>query len=187
MCHEPGVSVQRKSQEPRPFLSAPYGLDEESVRWRPLGIIDRCPLARDGERCRIRQHDWRNRKTGPSVALRVLKCMSHHRAFTVYPPGYVPYGRQSWIPVDLCGHWVNRPVPTGKDIGFAGCEFRGMRGGEAREDLAERASGRTSAGELLDPAAEARPSGASTGFGRGSFYGTGGNNSRNFRRAGCVT
>lgn len=100
-------------------------------------IIDRCPLARGGERCRIRQHDWRKRKTGPSVALRVLKCKSHRRAFTVYPPGYVPYGRQAWIPVDPRGYWVNEPESTGKDIRFEGCKFRGLRGSEAREALAE--------------------------------------------------
>jgi hypothetical protein len=135
VCHDGGGGIQRDGRAQGAFLTAPYWRDEEGGQWRPLGRVDQCPFAQGPERCRIRAHDWRNRKTGPSVSLRVLKCLTHARAFTVYPPGYVPYGRQSWLPLDLRGDWVNRP--EGEDGGFEGCEFRGLRGCEARQALAE--------------------------------------------------
>ena len=38
-------------------------------------------------------HGWRPRKTGPGFALCVVECVTHGFAFTLYPPGHVPYGR----------------------------------------------------------------------------------------------
>ena len=36
---------------------------------------------------------WRDRKTGPEHPLRVVRCLTHENAFTLYPEGFVPYGR----------------------------------------------------------------------------------------------
>ena len=170
MCHDAGLGIQPDDSARRRFLSAPYIVDKAG-RARPSDGINQCPRASGSERCRIRQHDWRNRKTGPSVALRVLKCMTHSRAFTVYPPGYVPYGRQAWIAVDLRGDAVKEPER--EDDRFEGCEFRGFGGREAGKALAKRASRGSSAGKLLDPAAENRTSGMSSRFSHGGFVGSG--------------
>ena len=59
-----------------------------------------------GSTCSIRVHDRRCRKTGPGYPLVVAKCTTHRVAFTLYPPGYVPYGRVAVAPVDSEGQLV---------------------------------------------------------------------------------
>lgn len=49
---------------------------------------------------------WRPRKTGPGFALCVAECASHKLAFTLYPPGYVPYGRTAIAAVSSDGQAV---------------------------------------------------------------------------------
>jgi hypothetical protein len=46
----------------------------------------------------------RERKTGPCFPLTVLRCRTHALAFTLYPPGHVPHGRQAVAPVAPDGH-----------------------------------------------------------------------------------
>jgi len=55
---------------------------------------------RDGSDCSIAVHHLRSRKTGPCHPLVVARCKLHEVAFTLYPPGYVPYGRAAIAPVD---------------------------------------------------------------------------------------
>ena len=84
-CHEWPVSAPA-------FVVAPYveGANGRLVPLRP----STCPLAEEGARaCRLSAHSWRVRKTGPPHPLRLFMCAGHDRAFTVYPPGHVPYGR----------------------------------------------------------------------------------------------
>lgn len=71
-----------------------------------VALPGRCPLGVDGSPCRVGVHDRRARKTGPRIALVVARCRTHGRAFTVYPPGHVPYGRVAVVPVDLAGREV---------------------------------------------------------------------------------
>lgn len=85
------------------FLCAPYYAGGEGGRYEPLVGIDRCPLAAGGEPCHVVKHSFRNRKTGPEIALRILHCKLHDRHFTVYPTGHVPHGRQALAKVDLGG------------------------------------------------------------------------------------
>lgn len=50
----------------------------------------------------------------------MLRCLAHQRAFTLYPPGYVPYGRErvAWASPD------GRPVHTeGDDGAYRGTTF----------------------------------------------------------------
>jgi hypothetical protein len=178
VCHESGGGVQREFSPGRRFLSAPYVADG-SERARPVEGIDQCPWAEGSEGCRIRGHHWRERKTGPSVALRVLKCLTHGQAFTVYPPGFVPYGRQPWIRLDLRGCEVKRL--EGEDHSFEGCEFRGFGGREEGKSLVERAGWRSSARERGDPEAEDRTSRDSTGTIGGGFLDAGRKHSGNSR------
>ena len=42
------------------------------------------------------EHGYRERRCGPGHALVVVRCLTHGRFFTIYPPGFVPYGRQAW-------------------------------------------------------------------------------------------
>lgn len=53
--------------------------------------------------CRVGAHHLRERKTGPGFALQVVRCAAHGRSFTVYPPGYVPYGRMALADGGLFG------------------------------------------------------------------------------------
>ena len=84
------------------FICAPYAADEDGA-WRPVSVIPQCPWAEVHEPCRILQHGFRERKTGPEFPIQVLRCGSHKRHFTVYPMGHVPYGRVSMAPVDPGG------------------------------------------------------------------------------------
>ena len=49
--------------------------------------------------CRVRQKDVRSRKTGPRHPLWTFDCPVHRAHFTVYPPGYLPHGRQAVVNV----------------------------------------------------------------------------------------
>jgi len=58
--------------------------------------------------CRLSIDHLRRRKTGPEFPLAVLRGRSHgRRAFTAYPPGDVPYGRQRIAPVAPDGRVVH--------------------------------------------------------------------------------
>jgi hypothetical protein len=61
----------------------------------------------DGNACRIGLHHWRSRKTGPGFSLAVATCRTHNVTFTLYPPGYVPYGRVAVAPVDPEGRLLH--------------------------------------------------------------------------------
>ena len=63
----------------------------------------------------------RTRKTGPCFALTVLRCLTHNRAFTLYPPGFVPYGRVAVAPVAPDGSAVVQAVVDAQ--AFAGTLF----------------------------------------------------------------
>ena len=53
-----------------------------------------CPRVATGDGpCVISLDHRRGRSTGPCFPLSVLRCRLHQVAFTLYPPGHVPYGR----------------------------------------------------------------------------------------------
>lgn len=83
----------------RPFVVTPYtAVDAGGAPvpcWPSAG-----PCAADDARpCRLRREHLRGRRTGPCFALQVASCGVHERAFTLYPPGHVPYGRSAIAPV----------------------------------------------------------------------------------------
>jgi hypothetical protein len=53
----------------------------------------------------------RERATGPAFALVVIRCHTHRKAFTLYPPGYAPYARRIIAPVGPDGGMLR---PEGK-------------------------------------------------------------------------
>jgi hypothetical protein len=83
----------------RPFIVTPYRADKHG-KLRPL-LPKCCPKSNDDNvDCNLHGHDWRRRKTGPEFDLLIAKCSAHTGAFTLYPPGYVPYSREHVAPVD---------------------------------------------------------------------------------------
>jgi len=56
----------------------------------PRGLSEQTP-------CDIKFHHNRERKTGPCFPLHIVRCAVHKKAFTLYPPGHVPYGRQALV------------------------------------------------------------------------------------------
>ena len=102
MCHTSDGESQGGRGRDRPFLCMPYVAGEGGCP-RPVKGIERCPWAVLGETCKLERHSFRERKTGPRFALRILYCATHRRYFTVYPPGHVPYGRVAVAPVDERG------------------------------------------------------------------------------------
>lgn len=92
----------RQAPEARPFVITTYR-PSSSGRVRP-DLPTTCPLAHEGEGdCAIGIHHWRVRRCGPGFPLAVARCRRHRRAFTLYVPGWVPYGRQPVAPAKLDG------------------------------------------------------------------------------------
>jgi hypothetical protein len=92
----------------------------------------------------MKKHDWRERKTGPGVPLRVIFCHSHNRYFTVYPMGHVPYSRMAMLPVDAAGHPIERSEDEKADheeaaVCWEGTWFRSSRGCVLGQAMATRA------------------------------------------------
>lgn len=110
----------------RRFICAPYAADEGGA-WRPVGVIPQCPWAEAPEPCRIVQHGFRERKTGPEFPIQVLHCGTHTRYFTVYPVGHVPYGRVRMAPVDPGGDTLEG-VEGEAAASWRGTLFRGGGG-----------------------------------------------------------
>lgn len=77
----------------RPFLFADY--KDGILTEIPLG----CPWSEPSSPCDVVLHSHRHRKTGPEHPLAICRCHAHDVAFTVYPPGFVPYARRSLLPM----------------------------------------------------------------------------------------
>jgi hypothetical protein len=78
------------------FVVTAYGLSPGAQPVPDLPSTGPC-REEDGRPCRIKPHHLRNRKTGPRFPLTVVRCGTHRRAFTLYPPGHVPYGRRAIV------------------------------------------------------------------------------------------
>lgn len=57
----------------------------------------------DGQPCKIFNDHDRPRKTGSYSSLRVVKCITHQKCFTLYPHGCTPYGRKPLLRVAADG------------------------------------------------------------------------------------
>jgi hypothetical protein len=89
VCHDPQTVARRH------FVVTPYEPDGDQLRPQ---LPDTCPVeAQDGQSCRLFQDHFRARKTGPAFALCVMRCRTHAIGFTLYPPGYTPWGRKPWV------------------------------------------------------------------------------------------
>ena len=91
----------------RAFVSLPYvpGGAGGSLRPpKPASCPD--PLATCNNRCLIHFSRWRDRVHGPGFRLASMHCLTHSRRFTVYPPGWTPYGRAPLVLLDHRGRTV---------------------------------------------------------------------------------
>ena len=81
----------------RAFFSSEYKPDSDGIV-RPVRP-DFCPSSSGGEPgvCKLRCSEWRYRKCGPGHRLLVLRCVTHRTTFTIYPDGWVPFGRQALV------------------------------------------------------------------------------------------
>ena len=101
------VRVPRSEPGRTPFVITPYVPDAEGVLQPKLPTSG--PCGSEGEAvCRLGVHHRRDRRTGPCFPLAVMQCRTHARAFTLYPSGHVPYGREAIAPVSADGAWLDR-------------------------------------------------------------------------------
>lgn len=96
----------------RVFVQAPYRPDERGDL--ECRLPHDCPRAEAGSPCRVGVHHFRDRTTGPCFPLVVAVCATHGPpAFTVYPPGHVPYGRVVVAPARTDGKGLLRDADIG--------------------------------------------------------------------------
>ncbi len=96
MCHG-------RDGRARVFVQTPYVADGDGILRAVLP--SRCPWGAAGsEECEVGVHHERARTTGPCCPLAVVRCSRHPaHAFTLYPPGHVPYGRVAVTPTSTAG------------------------------------------------------------------------------------
>lgn len=83
-------------------MISPYSPDSTG-RLVPELPVD-CPQhGVDGKSCKIFNDHDRPRKNGPYSFLRVVRCRTHQKSFTIYPLGYTPYSRNPLIQVATDG------------------------------------------------------------------------------------
>lgn len=80
----------------RPFVITAYVAGPDGQLRAQMPSEGVC-APRDNRPCRLGVHHRRPRCTGPRFALTVARCRTHQCAFTLYPPGHVPYGRVAVI------------------------------------------------------------------------------------------
>lgn len=105
-CYRAGPPLRR------PFLVTSYieGRDGRLVAQLPSC----CPHGAGepgepaGSTCVLAIDHHRQRKTGPVHPLAVVRCRTHRCGFTLYPPGFAPYGRQPLLKVEPDGNPIQR-------------------------------------------------------------------------------
>lgn len=104
LAYSPTVIDRRRGMHTADFIVTSYFHVEDGL---DAVLPARCPVLIDeGTACTIKGHAWRRRKTGPKFPLRIAKCETHRKHFTLYPHGFGPYAR---VPVIGC-------APGGEDI-----------------------------------------------------------------------
>lgn len=108
-----------------PFVVTTYRADAAG-NLQP-DLPDQCPIAATAGRsescCKlVRDHD-RHRKTGPGHPLRVVRCLTHGIAFTLYPPGFAPYRRQPVAVVAPDGSQIDTDEVSTLKARFGGTLF----------------------------------------------------------------
>lgn len=96
------MSLARKPvYSSRPYLTAPYLADGVGVL-RPRRP-SRCPFGPGSCICVVTWHGWRSRKCGPGYPFSMGRCATHNCTFTIYPPGWSPFGRRTTVVISHAG------------------------------------------------------------------------------------
>lgn len=96
-------------------MTTPYVVSE---RGTAAALPVRGPCWKYERPCVIGLHQRRRRKTGPPWGwVAVLRCSTHKSAFTVYPAGHVPFGREPFVVLAPDGCEVT-PSERGEPGGF---------------------------------------------------------------------
>lgn len=90
-------------------VTVPYLVDRLG-RLRPQRP-SRCTAPLAGVECVIVWHGERVRKCGPAYPLAMARCRTHGIAFTLYPPGWLPFGRRIVLAVAPSGLIIDDPGP----------------------------------------------------------------------------
>jgi len=122
----------------RLFVIAPYFADQSGLVQvaRPL-VCPRGEGLKPG--CQVVVHQRRRRATGiPWGWVAVMRCDAHDVAFTAYPPGHIPYGREPLIQLAPDGSSL---VGGGPDARFSETPFAaalGLGAGPSRSTTSRR-------------------------------------------------
>ncbi len=91
----------------RLYVISEYHVDDKGKLRPELPDYGPCHI-RNGCSCKISAQFFRSRETGPCFPLLIVKCETHNKAFTIYPPGHFPYGRQLLAPVAPNGDSITK-------------------------------------------------------------------------------
>lgn len=103
----------------REYLISEYSMDGEG-RTR-CAKPEKLPCGADGRPCQVVVHEWRKRRCGPGYPLLVVECKTHGMHYTVYPAGWVPYGREPVAPKPAeprPGAWLGTWFEAGMSMGW---------------------------------------------------------------------
>lgn len=90
-CKTQGESSHNTDAK-RKFMTVRY-LEGEDGALEAV-VPEHCMCGGDGRACRIWRHAYRARQQGPDHRLLVARCTTHGVYFTLYPPGWTPWGRK---------------------------------------------------------------------------------------------
>lgn len=89
----------------RLYVVSPYYADGNGKLIPELPELGPCHNW-DQRQCHLGIDHYRDRKTGPCFPILVIHCSTHNKGFTIYPPGYTPYGRYPLAPVGPDGELI---------------------------------------------------------------------------------
>ena len=79
-------------------MISPYHPDQQGMLVPDLPQLGPCHQW-DEQTCNLKVDHFRRRKQGPCFCLCVMRCGIHKKGFTIYPPGWFPYGRKPLVRV----------------------------------------------------------------------------------------
>jgi hypothetical protein len=135
--------VHEHRERRQPFAQVAYRVDEGGTLVAELPA--HCPGHGTSDGCRVVARFRRSRGQGPAHALVVAHCREHERSFTLYPPGWVPYGRRPTCVVTPAGYAVRSESVAGTMLAAAKDAEAGRlwpRSGAALDANVHRTQGR---------------------------------------------
>lgn len=127
----------------QPFVQVAYGVGPSGTLMADVPPF--CPGHCRADGCQVKRHSLRERGQGPVHALVVARCAVHERSFTLYPPGWAPYGRRPLCHVTPAGSPVRSDNSASTLFGAVEDAANGVlwrRAGAAPHEAVQRTQGR---------------------------------------------